>query len=186
MFGEQFQAPTTRLSGFAPADIFYFHGDYDGGTFAGNANALEVLDVILSSGADTVTVNATTARVSTTISDFDAAVPGPADDAVFTIQADALQAGAANEFCGLAGNDAFLVNFAADQAVSTAAGTTLVIDGGVPSSDTNNRDVVDPEHGRRLVARRVVGMRYVNAAAAMSRLRDWARPPASRFWGPRR
>ena len=165
VFGEQFQAPTTRLSGFAPADIFYFHGDYDGGTFAGNANALEVLDVTLSSGADTVLVNATTAHVSTTIRDADAAVPGPADDAAFTIRADALQAGAANEFYGLAGNDTFQLNFAGDQSVSTAAGTTFLIDGGAPANDTNNRDVVNVNTAGDWGSQRAVGIRFVNPAS---------------------
>ena len=98
--GETLTAPTTRLLGFAAANIYYAHGDITSSFGPVHSNRLEFLNVRGSKGNDTITVNDTTATVQTTIDTREGG------DAV-TINANNLSA--ANLVQGSDGNDTFTV-----------------------------------------------------------------------------
>lgn len=135
IFGENFQAPTTRLSGFAPADIFYFHNDYTG-IFTGNTNTLEFLNIRSSTGADVINVNDTTATDTTTLDSREG------DDTI-TVAGDNLSA--ANFFNGHDDNDQFILNITnsiGDNSVFTITGVQFGGENGLAgaASDSANRD----------------------------------------------
>ncbi|MCM2371709.1 dockerin type I domain-containing protein [Aporhodopirellula aestuarii] len=101
-------------------------------TVAGNP--LANFNLTGDTAANTYNVFNTTATVSNTITDG-------AGNSTFNIQGNQIAAGAANTFGGAAGTDTFNVNFAADTATPSAAGTTFQIDGGAAAT-SSARDVV--------------------------------------------
>jgi hypothetical protein len=124
--GGVFFARTTSLSGFAPASIAY---EYTPG-----AEELEYLHILGSQGGNTITVDATTASVQTTIDS------GAGNDAN-TVAGDYLSA--ANLFVGNAGDDLFLLNIADNLGVSAIFPmTALWIEGNDhnPATAFNARD----------------------------------------------
>ncbi|MEO1996293.1 MAG: hypothetical protein ABGZ17_13575, partial [Planctomycetaceae bacterium] len=105
----------TVLSGFAPAEIGYYHGAFAIGATPVANNALEFVNVITSTGDDTVAVNATTATTTTTIDLF------TGNDAnTLTINGDGLSGD--NLFSGNTGTDNIVLN------VTTNLGNTSVTD----------------------------------------------------------
>jgi len=129
-----FDGDITRLSGFSPATIDYFHGDITNFLVA---NRLENLNIICSTGADTVNVNDTTTTVQTSVDLFTGD-----DSSTMTITGDNLSAG--NVFMGNTGNDKFVLNINIDLGASAVFPiTTLQIEGNAPASDPANRDILE-------------------------------------------
>ncbi|WP_146522014.1 dockerin type I domain-containing protein [Stieleria varia] len=127
---------TTRLAGFAPANIDYRHDDTSGGHLAVGGNRLEFLNVRASTGTDTINVNATTAVDTTTVDAFTGN-----DNATVTINGDGLSAN--NVFSGNTGNDNFVLNVTANLgATSFVDLTSLQINGDAPAADSSNRDTL--------------------------------------------
>ncbi len=131
--GAAFNGDITRLSGFSPATMDYFHSDI---TNYASSNRLENLNVICSTGDDTVTVNDTTTTVLTTVDLFTGN-----DSNTMTIKGDTLSGG--NLFKGNAGNDKFVLNITSDLGASSVFPiTSLQIEGNAPASDAANRDIL--------------------------------------------
>jgi len=110
---------------------------------------------------NTYTINDTTATAANTISD---GALGASNGALFTIQADSVQAGAANTFTGFDGDDTFNLNFAADATIPTAAGTTFVINGGPPAA-TLPGDAVVIDTSLDTLGRAAIGITYASVAS---------------------
>src|SRR6185437_8372005 len=107
-------------------------------------------------GGNVYNIQNTTATDSNTVND---GASGASGASTFNIQADKLQAGASNSFNGFDGNDVFEVNFAAGTSISSAAGTTLSIDGGGGvTSTTGDRVNVNANLGGD--GSRIVGINY--------------------------
>jgi len=126
--GYVFQAPTTTLTGFAPATIAYFHDDYDSGTFNGTQNSLDYLNVLTSTGTDTINVDDTTATNTTTIDTYTGD-----DSSTVIIVGDTLSGN--NLLKGNTGNDRFVLNITNDLGASSVFPLTgLQIEGNDPSA----------------------------------------------------
>ena len=106
--------------GAAALDIRYVSSELEDFTLTGSG-----------SGGNTYNINDTTATRLNRIIDGN----GVSGDSTFNIAAQNVQAGAANEFNGNAGNDTFNLNFAGDASISAAAGTTFVVNGGPAAAD---------------------------------------------------
>ncbi|HUY90682.1 MAG TPA: DUF4214 domain-containing protein [Pirellulales bacterium] len=89
-------------------------------------------------GGSTYNINDTTGTLSNVVHD---GAGGASGDSTFNIQADHLQAGASNTFNGFDGGDTFNLNFTAGASISSAPGTTLVVDGGGPATDDDRVNV---------------------------------------------
>lgn len=121
---------TTRLSGFAPANIDYQHG---GNLFAELGDRLEYLNVRTSRGDDIIRIADTTASIATNLDAREG-------NDLLSILADNLSA--ANSFQGFDGNDDFTL------AITTHIGnagfvspTSLLIEGNNnPAANSANRD----------------------------------------------
>lgn len=117
---------TTRLAGFAPANIEYFHT-------LGATSRLETLNVRASQGNDSIAINDTTATTSTTVDAREG------NDAL-TIRGDFLSA--QNNLLGFDGNDTFTMTITShigQSAFATVSGVTIQGNNN-PVADTNNRD----------------------------------------------
>ena len=123
---------TTRLSGFAPADIDYAHLDIGGSV----SSRLEYLNVIASTGGDTINVNDTTATINTMVDAYTGN-----DAATMTINGDGLSAN--NLFLGNTGTDRFVLNVSVDLGNSAVFPlTSLEIRGDMPST-SSTRDSLE-------------------------------------------
>jgi hypothetical protein len=121
----------TELVNFAPARIRYFHNDLFGGQ-----SRLENLNVIASTGQDTINVNHTTATGQTTVNAFQGN-----DFNTVAINGDGLSAD--NTFSGDTGADRFILNVANDLgAASFVPLTGLSVIGDAPQSQSAARDVL--------------------------------------------
>ncbi|MDA1048948.1 MAG: hypothetical protein O3C40_00510, partial [Planctomycetota bacterium] len=125
----------TFVDGASTVDI-----RYDANGTAGQLENFTLIGSNALTADNTYNIFATSATTSNTISDGDATVTGAGNNGTFEIDANQLQAGAANTFNGFDGNDTFNV----DYNNASATGGTFVISGGAndtPLSD--NRDLIN-------------------------------------------
>jgi len=147
-------APVTRLANFAGVNIDYVHGDVT--SFGGRSSRLERLNVLGSTGPDTIAVNDTTATVQTTVDAY------TGDDAnTMTINGDNLSA--ANVFAGNTGEDRFVLKVTNDLGAAAVYPLTSVqIQGDDPAAVLpGDRLIIDADEGT--TEARTLGFDYTAA-----------------------